>query len=102
MIEEIIDSFLYNVFFINPSVKWTSISFPFDIHLRVPSISSPFKSLITSVHGSVFLILLMIKTSSDKFEVYPLAKMFFYLVVLTRSATLNLGSFSLESSLYAA
>ena len=40
------------------------------------------------------------KTSSDQFWVYPLAKMLFYLDILTRSPALYLGSFSLESSLY--
>ena len=58
-----------------------------------PVIGSPFKSLITYAYGTVFLILLTTKTSSDQFGVYSLAKMFLYFDILTRSPALNLGSF---------
>ena len=64
--------------------------------------SSPFKSLIKYVQGAVFLIPLMIKTSSSQLWAYPLAKMFLYFDILTWSSTLNLGPFSLESSFYSA
>ena len=64
--------------------------------------ASPFKSLITYVDGTVFLIFLMIKTSSDQFAVYPLAKILLYFDVLTQSPALNLKSFSLKSLLYSA
>ena len=46
-------------------------------------ISSPLRSLITYVHGTVFLAFLITKTSSDQFGVYNLAKMFFYFNILT-------------------
>ena len=46
-------------------------------------ISLPLRSLITYVHGTVFLILLTTKTSSDQFGVYPLAKIFLYLEIVT-------------------
>ena len=49
----------------------------------------------------MFLILLKTKTS-DQFWVYPLAKMSLYFNILTQSPILNLGFFSLESSLYSA
>ena len=39
------------------------------------------------------------KTSSDQFGVYPLAQIFLYLEILTRSPTLNLESLSLTSFL---
>ena len=45
--------------------------------------SSLFRSLVTYVHGTVFLISLMTKTSSGQFGVYPSAKMSFYFDILT-------------------
>ena len=59
-------------------------------------------SLIALVHGTVLLILLIIKISSGQLEVYPLAKIFFYLEIYTWPPTLNLGSFLFDSSLYSA
>ena len=41
---------------------------------------------------TVFLTFLITKTSSGQFGVYPLAKIFLYLEILTCSATLNFGS----------
>ena len=49
-----------------------------------------------------FLILLIAKTSSDQFGVYPLAKIFLHFKIPTWSPTLNLGYSSLESTLYSA
>ena len=43
-------------------------------------ISSPLRSLITYVNGTVFLTFLITETSSDKFGVYPLAKIFCILI----------------------
>ena len=37
------------------------------------SFTSPLRSLVTYVHGTVFLVLVITKTSSDQLEVYPLA-----------------------------
>ena len=37
------------------------------------SFTSPLRSLVTFVHGTVFLVLVITKTSSDQLEVYPLA-----------------------------
>ena len=37
-------------------------------------ISSPFRSLIAYVHGTVFLILLITKISADQFGVYLFSK----------------------------
>ena len=51
-------------------------------------------SLITYVHGTLFLTSLLTKTSSDQFEVYPLAKMIFYFDIFAWSLTLNLGYLS--------
>ena len=65
----------------------------------MPIISSPLRSLITYVHGTVFLILLITKTYSDQFGVYPLEKIFLYLEILTWSPTLNLALLSLTSFL---
>ena len=48
-----------------------------------PTISPPFKTLIAKVHGTVFLISLITKTTSDQLEAYPLAKMFLYFEILT-------------------
>ena len=59
-------------------------------------------SLITYVDGTEFCIFLIIKASSGQFWVYPLAKMSLYFGILTQSPTVNLGSFSLEPSLYSA
>ena len=42
---------------------------------------------------------LITKTFSDQFGVYPLAKIFLYLEILTWSSSLNLGSLSLTSFL---
>ena len=53
-------------------------------------IYAPFRSLITYVHGTVFLIFLITEISSDQFGVQPLAKMFLYFDILIRSPTLNL------------
>ena len=36
---------------------------------------------MTHVHGIVFLILLIVKTSSDQLGAYPLGKMFLYFEV---------------------
>ena len=52
--------------------------------------------------GTVCLILLTTKTSSDQFFVYPLAKTLLYFEILTWSPTLNLGLVILESTLYSA
>ena len=57
---------------------------------------------MTDVQGTVFLILLITKPSSDPFGVYPLAKMFLYFEILTLSPTLTLGFFLLRFSLYLA
>ena len=46
---------------------------------------------------TVFLVLLIIKISSDEFDVYPLAKMFLHFEIFTRSPTLYLGSLSLTT-----
>ena len=54
---------------------------------------------MTYVHGIVFLVFLITKTSSDQSGAYPFAKMFLYFDTLTWSPTWNLGSFSLESKL---
>ena len=48
-----------------------------------PTISSPFRSLTTYVHGTLFLILLITNTSSHQFEVYPLAKTLLCFGILT-------------------
>ena len=47
---------------------------------------------MAEIQGTVFLILLTTKTSSNQFGVYPLAKMFLYFEILTSSPTLNLVS----------
>ena len=39
--------------------------------------------MITYIHGTVFLTLLIIETSSDQFGMCPLAKIFLYLEILT-------------------
>ena len=39
-------------------------------------------SLITYIRGTVFLIFLITKTSSEQLAVYPLAGMFFYFDIL--------------------
>ena len=57
------------------------------------------RSLTTYVHGTVFLTFLITTTSSDQFGVHSLAKLFFYLEILTWSPTLNLGSLSSTSLL---
>ena len=62
-------------------------------------ICSLLRSLITYIHGTVFLTFLITKTSSDQFDVYPLAKIFLYFEILTWLPTLNLGSLSLPSFL---
>ena len=46
--------------------------------------------------------MLITKTSSDQFEVYALAKTFLCFEILTWSPALNLGYYSLESTLYSA
>ena len=69
-----------------------SFSFVFCNSFSLPVIVSPLKTLIKYVHGTVFLVLLTTKTSSEQFCVYSLAKIFFYFDILTRSPTLNLGS----------
>ena len=43
---------------------------------------SPLRPLITYVHGTLFLILLITETSSEQFRVYVLAKMCFYFDIL--------------------
>ena len=91
--------FLLNTFSIL-NFYWLVICNSFS--LKLPVIGLPFKSLINHIHGTVFLILLTTKTSSYQFWVCPLAKMFLYFEILTRSPTLSLGSFSLNSSLYSA
>ena len=72
-------------------------------HKNVPTISSPLRSLITYVHGALFLTFLITKISSGQFGVYPLGKMFLYFDILTTSSILNLGSLlliSLPKSIY--
>ena len=54
------------------------------------------RSLVTHVHGTVFLTT---KTFSDQLGVYPLARIFLYFEILTWSPTLNLGFLSLTSLL---
>ena len=117
MVQESTDSFLYKVFFINPTIKTITISFPFDIQCITFSLNYFFysKSFLTSflqfffikTSNNFFTIqiinyvctrncifnLLITKTSSDQFGVYPLAKFFLNFEILTWSATLNLGSF---------
>ena len=62
---------------------------------KVPTDFSPLRSLITYVHGTIFLTFLITKVSSDEFGVYALAKMFLYFYILTWSPILNSGSLSL-------
>ena len=93
----------YDVFFINPTIKIIIITFPFDMQfiffclnyflfykfflicflrfffIKSSNIFLPLRSLITEAHGTVFLILLITKTSSDQFVACPLAKCFFIL-----------------------
>ena len=64
---------------------------------NVRLISSPLRSLITYLHGTVFLASLITKTSSDQFGVYPSAKKFLYYDIITYLQALNLGSLSLLS-----
>ena len=49
---------------------------------------------MTYAHGTVFLILLITKASSKQFGVYPLAKMFLHLEIITLSLTLSFESLS--------
>ena len=108
---------MYEIFFINPTIRTIIIPFPFDVQfitfsfkhfvyfkffltrflqfffIKTSSNSSPFKSLTTQVQGNAFLILLTTKISSDQFGLYPLAKMFLYFEILALSPTLNLGFF---------
>ena len=57
--------------------------------------SSPLRSFIAYVHKTVFFTFLIAKAYSIQFGMYPLAKMFLYFQILTRSPSLNLGSLSL-------
>ena len=108
-----------NVIFIYPAIKWIIIYFPFDIQLvsfssnyffypkfllgfflqffswNVLIISSSLRSLMTYVHGTVFLTFLITKSSSDQFGVCPLAKLFLYFHILAWSPTWNIVSLSL-------
>ena len=49
------------------------------------------------VDGTAFLVLLIIKASSDQFGMYPSAKIFLYLEILAWLPILNFGSLSLTS-----
>ena len=120
--------FILQFFFINPTIKWIIITFPYDIQLISFSFNYFFYSKFFSISLLQFLFIkssnkfftikviyllqfffmessnnfLITKSSSDQFGVCPLAKMFVYMEILTWSPTLNLGSFSLESALHSA
>ena len=65
------------------------------LSLNILTISSPLISLITHVHGTVFLTLLISKASSDQFATLSFAKIFLDFGIITLSPTLNLGPFLL-------
>ena len=119
-------NFYLRFFFINPIIKTTIIPFRLNIQfitfsfkyffyseffftsflqfffIKTPKNWFTIQVTITYVHGTVLIVLIMLtkKTSSDQFRVKPLVKIFLYFQILTWSPTLNLGSFSFESSLH--
>ena len=61
----------------------SELTYPFHLTYNIFPfflVTSPLRSLITYVHGTVFLILLITKTSSDLFGVQPFPKMFCILI----------------------
>ena len=70
-----IDYFFYSKFLLIYFLQFFFIK-------RIAITSSSLRLLITYVHGTVFLIYLITKTSSDQFGVWPLARMLLYFDIL--------------------